>query len=306
MNKYNERQVNGIPRVTRSMVTLAALLLMSTAACSESQKAAPIVGEEYEITKTYQTSEQGTDGSSGSSSGREVLLERVLGVRQGGLELEFDLPASATAEDRARIWMFPARVFRPANGPMQLLNRPELEARIDVWLTAAGWTRADCGRWIFTWNAFRIECDPESVIRMVEAFDLRSSDIEDGGTYRTAEARGPGTLARTSAGPDGATYSVVMEIDPEVVSRARAESDVAVGQIMQKPVTLEAALVERSNEDISGGVSVTFDTDLAGNIRSRTKVTTVETKGADNRSTVQTMKETTERRPSLKPAVPVR
>lgn len=298
--------MNEIPRVTLFIVTLAALLLMSTAAGSESQEAAPIVGEEYEITKTYQTSERGSDGSSGSSSGRDVLVERVISVRQVGLDLEFDLPVSATAEDRARSWQFPVRVFRPGNGPMQLLNRPELEARIDEWLTAAGLTRADCGRWIFTWNAFRIECDPESVIRMVEAFDLRSSYIVDGGTYRTAEARGPGTLAKTAAGPEGATYSVVMEIDPEVVRRARAESDVAVGQIMQKPVTLEGAIVEHSDEDISGTVSVTFDTDLAGNIRSRTKVTTVETKGAENRSTVQTMTETTERRPSLKSEVPVR
>lgn len=306
MNKYNERQVNGIPRVTRSMVTLAALLLMSTAACSESQKAAPIVGEEYEITKTYQTSEQGTDGSSGSSSGREVLLERVIGVRQGGLELEFDLPASATTDDRARSWQFPVRVFRPSNGTMQLVNRPELEARIDGWLAAAGWTRADCGRWIFTWNAFRIECDPESVVKTVEAFDLRSPEIREGDSYRTAEARGPGVLARMSEGPDGATYSVVMEIDSEAVSRARAESDVAVGQIMQKPVTLEAALLERSNEDVSGTVSVTFDTDLAGNIRSRTKITKVDTKGADNRSVVQTVTETTERRPSPRRDAPVR
>jgi hypothetical protein len=144
------------------------------------------------------------------------------------------------------------------------------------------------------------------VIKTVETFDLRSLDIGEGDSYQTAEARGLGTLARISAGPDGATYSVVMEIDPEVVSRARAESDVAVGQIMQKPVTLEAALVGRSNEDVSGTVSVTFDTDLAGNIRSRTKVTKVETRGADNRSAVQIVTETTERRPSPRPDVPVR
>jgi hypothetical protein len=306
MDKSAKRQANEIPQVTLFMFTLAALLLMSAAAHSESQQTAPKVGEEYEITKKYQTSEQGTDGSSGSSRGREALLERVIGVRQGGLELEFDLPKSATAEDRARSWQFPVQVFRSSNGTIQLLNRPELEARIDDWLTAAGWTRADCGRWIFTWNAFRVECDPESVIKTVETFDLRSLDIGEGDSYQTAEARGPGTLARISAGPDGATYSVVMEIDPEVVSRARAESDVAVGQIMQKPVTLEAALVERSNEDVSGTVSVTFDTDLAGNIRSRTKVTKLETRGADNRSAVQIVTETTERRPSPRPDVPVR
>ena len=306
MSKSNKCQVNEVPQLTLFMVSLAALLLMSTAARSESTQAEPKVGEEYEITRQYQTSERASDGSSGSSRGREALRERVIGVRQGGLELEFDLPKSATAEDRARSWQFPVRVLRPIKGSMQLLNRPELEARRDDWLAATGWTRADCGRWIFTWNAFRVECDPESVIKTVEALDLRSPDIREGDSYQTAEAKSPGKLTRMSSGPSGVTYSVVLEINPEVVSRDRAESDVAVGQIMQKPVTLEAALAERSNEDVSGTVSVTLDTDPAGNIRSRTKVTKVETKGADNRTVSQTATETIERNPLPTPEVPVR
>jgi hypothetical protein len=213
------------------------------------------------------------------------------------LELEYDLPKDATAEDRARNWQFPVRVFRLPSGPMQLRNRPELEARVEGWLKAAGWTRAVCGRWIFTWNAFRIECDPQSVIKTVEALDLRSADLREGAPYQETEARGPGTLTRKEAGPNGATFAVVMEIDPDGVRRARAESDVAVGEIMQKPVTLDAALRERAKESVSGTISVIFDTDSAGNVRRRTKVTKVETKGPDGRSESQTVTETVERRP---------
>jgi len=297
MDKSKERQVHIIPQVMLFMATIAALLLLANDARGESPQSAPKVGEEYKISRRYETSQQTSDGSSGSSRGQDTILERVIGVREGGLELEYDLPKDATAEDRARSWQFPVRVFRPTNGSMQLLNRPELEARVEAWLKAAGWTRAVCGRWIFTWNAFRIECDPQSVIKTVEAFDLRSADLREGAPYQETEARGPGTLTRKAAGPNGATFAVVMEIDPDAVRRARADSDVAVGEIMRKPVTLDAALRERAKESVSGTISVTFDTDSAGNVRWRTKVTKVETKVPDGRSESQTVTETVERHP---------
>jgi hypothetical protein len=180
---------------------------------------------------------------------------------------------------------------------MRLLNRAELEARVEGWLKAAGWTRAVCGRWIFTWNAFRIECDPQSVIKTVEAFDLRTADLREGAPYQHIKARGNGTLTRKAAGPNGATFAVVMEIDPDAVRRARAESDVALGEIMREPVTLVTALRERTKESVTGTISVTFDADSAGNVRRRTTVTKVETKGPDGQSESQTITETVERRP---------
>ena len=295
MDKSNERQVHIISEVMLFMAIIATLVLPANNARGESPQSAPKVGEEFEIEKRYETSQLTTDGS-GSSRGRDTILERVIGVSEGGLELKYDFPKDATAEDRVRNWQFPVRVFRLSSGPMQLRNRPELEARVDGWLKAAGWTRAVCGRWIFTWNAFRIECDPQSVIKTVAALDLRSADLREGAPYQETEARGPGTLTRKAAGPNGATFAVVMEIDPDGVRRARAESDVAVGEIMKQPVTLDAALRERAKESVSGTISVTFDTDSAGNVRRRTKVTKVETKGPDGRSESQTVTETVERR----------
>jgi hypothetical protein len=282
MNKSKERHVHIISESMLFMAIIAALLL--PAACGELAKSAPKVEEEYEISNRYETSGQASDGSSGSSRGQDTFLER-------------DLAKDATAQDRARTWQFPVRVFRPSTGPMQLLNRPELEARLEGWLKAAGWTRAVCGRWIFTWNAFRIECDPQSVIKILEALNLRSVDLREGASYQEAEARGPGTLTRKAAGPNGETFAVAMEVDPDAVRRARAESDVAVGEIMRKPVTLDAALRARASESVSGTISVTFDTDAGGHVRRRTKVTKVETKGPDGRSESQTATETVERRP---------
>ena len=209
--------------------------------------------------------------------------------------MQYDLPSAATADERARNWQFPARVFKAFDGPAQLLNGPELEARVDGWLKAAGWPRTVCGHWIFTWNAFRIECDPQSVIKTVQSFDLRSAELRDGASYQETEARGSGQLAR-KAGPDGAIFAVEMPVDPDAVRRSRAESDVVVGEIMNKPVSLDAALRERAREVVSGTISVEFEVDPAENVRRRTKVTKLDIKGPDGRSETETVTEALERR----------
>ena len=178
-----------------------------------------------------------------------------------------------------------------------MLNGPELEARVDGWLKAAGWPRTVCGHWIFTWNAFRIECDPQSVIKTVESLDLRSADLRDGAPYKETGARGRGTLTKKVTGPDDTIFAVEMPVDPDAVRRARAESDVAVGEVMNKPVTLDAALRKRAREIVWGTFSVTFETDSAGNVRRRTRVTKLDIKAPDGQSETVTVTETLERRP---------
>ena len=75
-----------------------------------------------------------------------------------------------------------------------------------------------------------------------------------------------------------------------------AQADVVIGEIMKKPVTLEDALRARSGEQISGTITVTFDSDATGRVRRRTEVTKLEIKGASDQSEVRTTKETVERR----------
>ncbi|HEY2837112.1 MAG TPA: hypothetical protein VGI89_11135, partial [Rhizomicrobium sp.] len=254
------------------------------------------MGDTYEITMTKVSVQQGSNGSSGSSHDKDTIIERVIGLRADGPELEYDLPKTARADERAGNWQLPARFFKPSGAPAQLLNGPELEARVDDWLKSAGLTRAACGHWIFTWNAFRIECDPQSVIKTVESFNLNIADLREGTSYREIEALSPGTLVRKSSGSDGAIFTAEMPIDPDAVRRTRAESDIVIGEIMHKPVTLDEALRERAKETTSGTISVTFETNSAGNVRRKTKVTRLDIKGADGLSETETVTETLERR----------
>jgi hypothetical protein len=247
-------------------------------------------GESYAIRIARESSEEGSNGSSGSSSDRDTIIERVIAVRADGLELEYDLPKELTREERASSWQFPARVFKPSHGPLQLLNGPELRRRVDEWLKNSKIPRAACGHWIFTWNAFQIECDPQSVIKTLELIDL---SLRDGAVYHDDKARTPAQLIRKGA----LTLAAELEVDPNAVRRDRAQSDVIVGEIMKKPVTLDTALRKREKGVVSGTISVTIDEDAAGNPWRRTKVTKVRTKAPNGDVQTEIVTETIERRP---------
>jgi hypothetical protein len=281
------------PLRPRQLLAMAAVLLLPAVAYAQ-----PRVGDAYEIVRVSDSTEHSSGGLSGSSHDKDTIVERVIAVGETGLELEYDFPASATAQERASNWQLPVRVLKPPRLPILLRNRSELESRVDTWLKAGGLTRAACGRWYFTWNAFRIECDPESVIRMVAAFDLRTDDLRDGAPYKDPMARASAPLRRKPAGSAGdVVFTVEMPVDPDVVLRERAEADVIVAELSGKILTLDSALRARAAERISGTITITFDADTAGNVRRRKKVTKLETKREDGQTDTRTTVETLERRP---------
>jgi hypothetical protein len=253
------------------------------------------VGDVFQIVLQSESSQKTSNGS-GSSSDRNTLVERVTGADVDGLELEYDLPKSTTAEERARNWQFPVKVLKPVHGQMQLLDRTELEARIEAWLKLGNLPRSACGRWIFTWTAIRIECDPQSVIQSLAPFDLRPEELRDGGVYQDSRAIAPVHFNEKGMGSQGSTFIAEMIIDPAVVHRERAQADVAVAEMTGKQLTLEAALQARATEKISGNITISFDTDQAGQVQRKTKVTKIEISGADGQTETQANTETVERR----------
>lgn len=285
----------------RTGAIAAALLLPALAAHAQPMAPAYQAGQVFEITRDNERSQATAQGSTGSSRDRDTIVERVISADPTGLTVEYDLPPQVSAEDRARQWIFPVRILRPAQGPLQLLDRPELEARVAAWLRAAGLKPAACGQWYFTWNAFQVDCDPQSAIRTVEGFDPDLGELRDGAPYQDPKAIGPVPLKRTSASPAGAVFTVEAAIDPDVVRRDHAQADFVVAQIMRKPLTLEAALSARSADSVSGTISTTFETDPAGRVRRRTRVTRLTLKGADGQVETDIETETLERRLASRP-----
>jgi len=278
----------------RLKLAFFSMLSVSAPAPAEPFALEPRVGDVYEIRLESISSSQSDDGSSGSSTDRNTLIERVLGVSDDGIELEFDLPEEASAQERSGVWQLPVRVLKPIRGHLQLLNGNELEQRVDPWLEKAGYTRAACGRWIFTWNAFRIDCDPQSALDMLVPFDLRLNALREGDLYEDPAAEGSARLTKR-VGTDGMIFEAEMPIAPEAVRRAQAETDVVVAEIMGRPKSFDDALRERVAEEVSGTMTVTFETDSAGFVKRRTKVVTLQIRSADDRAETRTTTETLKR-----------
>jgi hypothetical protein len=273
------------------------LIVLATSSPGLSAPPSAQTGETFEILVSYKTSQKGSDGSSGTSSGREAFLERVIARREDGVEVEFDLPLDATADDRARNWQLPARVLKTADGRMQLLNADELEKRLDVWLSAAKWDRSVCGRWIFTWNAFRIECDPQSIISRLEEVDVTRQALSANASYLDPRAADPALVVQVEGTSIEPTFRASARVDPDKIRLERAKADVAVGEILQKPTNLDAALLQRANEKVSGSITVTWNSDEAGVARKRTKTSELEITRPDGTVESQIETEIVERRP---------
>lgn len=279
---------------------LLALLLLAPPPPAQATPGDPRVGETFQIVRTSESARQSAVGSA-TSRDSDALVERVVAVGSTGVELEYDLPANARAGDRASAWQFPARVLRSRAGRLELRNGAELKTRLDDWLKGANLPRTACGHWIFTWNAFRIECDPQSVITTIAAFDLGHDALAEGQSYRDPQARGTAPLKPKSGGNG---FMVELAIDPDAVRRERAENDIAVAEISRQPITRAEAVRKHAGEAISGTITITFDTNAAGYALRRTKVTSLTIKSAEGTGETVRLTETLERRAIRRAADP--
>lgn len=282
--------------VRMSRAALVAIALAFAAVPVAHAQQAPRAGDVYEIKTESLWSEDSSDGRTASSQSRDLTTERVIALREDGVELEFDLPADASPENRVAIWQFPLRALRPPNGPLRLLNRPELEGRIDRWLEAGSLPREVCGRWIFTWNAFQIQCDAQEALDAMAALDLGGLELREGAPYRDADGVGVAVLRREAGGPDVATFVARMEVDPEAIRRQRIHSDAVLREMLGPSAESRADARARAAERISGTITVTFETDAAGTLRRRTRVMELRVETPDGVRESQTFTERTERR----------
>ena len=250
---------------------------------------APSVGDAVQITTDREMEEHGNraDSQQSTSTDRDSYVERVTAVRPDGVVLEYDLPGNATKDDRASNWQFPFEVLKTHDGTVRLLNAPELAVRVDHWLKAAGMPRTVCGKLIFTWNAFRVDCDPQSTIRWLATVTLPSG-LQAGALFNDPDARAPISLRQGSTGKLVAT----LEIDPAIIRRQRAQADVGLAELTHKVLTLDAALKAHEAETVTGTITVTFDLDAAGRTRQRTRVETVQIAWPNGRIDTQTVTST--------------
>ncbi len=280
----------------RYFAVIAALLMTLDAAAARAVPGALKPGDRFEIRRSVERRGITNDGSKSSSTDRYSIVEAVLAVGEDGVTIEYDLSGDTPSADRARQWEYPFTVVQTLDRPPQLQNVATLNDRVDTWLRSADLTRSDCGRWYFTWNAFQVDCEALSVLKLLELFDLGGTRLEDGAMYRDPRATAPAQIRRDQAGSKTTIFVAELIIDETVFRQERAQADVTVGVLMRKPVTLEAALSARSAEAIAGVIRVTLEPDAAGYPWRRTTVTTTTIRGPKDRVEQQISTEVVERR----------
>ena len=198
------------------------VLLLSIFCSNEcfGQSVAGAPGDVFRITRSYSSESEGDNGSSSSSRGDYEYVERVDAVGPEGTERTFDITLDPGDERRLIEWQFPARVLVAPDGTLELLNRDDLERRRNAWLETAEIPADACGSWYFTWNAFQVECDPETILETVRSITIQPPNLSEGEPYYHPMALSPGPLVTEHSTGDGSNYSVVLEVDPDAVRRA--------------------------------------------------------------------------------------
>lgn len=155
---------------------------------------------------------QSTSGAGGSSSSNSnsAILERRIGKRDGGLELEYSFPQSDIPEIEA--WILPARVFVVPGSSIELLNESEINARLTKFLDKNPKIRELCGEVIFTWTTFEIHCDTNHVIDVIESFNLHLGPLHEGKLYEEPDTIAPAPLKRVSGDGNNLTYELGLRV----------------------------------------------------------------------------------------------
>lgn len=222
------------------------------------------VGDIYKIKMQHNTI-GGTISNGGlksSSNSRYTYTEKIIAVEPNGILIEFDLPASTTPKNRNRQWKFPARIFKHKNGNYQLKNIIEIEKRIDQWLLIAKRDRSNCGELGFTWTAFTIDCDPELILEIYALFDLDKITLKDGGEIFQIGSLGQSMLVAQNLKNGSFKFVTTIGIDPNYFKKQKAETDIAIAKLMQKPaLSMEKAMNKNASIEYKGTVTTTIISD---------------------------------------------
>jgi len=235
---------------------------------------APAVAQDpdYILIMRYETSsEKLGDLGSSSSRGSAALTERILTQADEQLEIEYAIPGDPGEIRGNAMWMYPARVAIAPDGSKTLLNSAELDARVEQWLAEAQWPREACGRWLFTWTAFQILCDPDDVLAEVEAQEMRLRQYDAGFATWLALISAPVALEKAGMWGDLRVFTGTAPIGRADLLENQIQSELGRAEIFGEALSEEEARAKLSGFDASGTYTVELEVDASGLVWARTE-----------------------------------
>ena len=219
--------------------------------------------DQYEISVRYETRSEG-NGSSGSSSGSNLYSEVAYPTQGACRTRRFDGIDDPERKRPLADWQLPVEVRECDDQPPVIVNQKEMLARLDAFLAAAKVSREACGKHYFTWNVFKIECDPETVLDTVAGINLGGIPLHDGADYEVPRTGIRVTLALVETTPDGRhTFTSSGAIDPAFLRQEAANTIMVVTEIMCEAVTREQAIAQMEDYQFSGEAKIVLVDDPA-------------------------------------------
>ena len=217
----------------------------------------------------HQRSSESSDGSSSNSSGTDILLETFRGLEGGERRFTYDLPRDESGKTRSNFWYFPVDVIEDTLGNRRLANRQILEARISEWLAKYNIPRSLCGKYS-NGNGFpyRIDCDPEVVLEVIDGYVLRDPDVAVGAAYDHPMGEGQGEW---KMGTVPGILSAKMPVSAAKLREERVENQRVLAEMLEQPFDRDAVVAEMGAIQFSGEIEVTVEFDDVGAIARRTE-----------------------------------
>jgi len=219
----------------------------------------------------YKTSSKNSDGQGSSNSGgRQALIETILDETPDGVVIQYDLPRDADGKANSGFWYFPARVIERPDGALELLDEQLVGARIDQWLEKYKISKEACGMWSHGGGfSFKVDCDPQSILDEIDAFDLRIPNLQAGAVYSHPLGAAPGTLETLPPPRQG--WRVTFAVDQDKARAAEADRALILAQMLGTDLARQQAIRDAEKIKFQGTIAVIFDLDLSGTIVRKTE-----------------------------------
>ncbi len=273
------------------LLRLAAYCFLAIAPTSASATDAYVLRLEYE-TSSQSLAEP---GDRSSSRGHQTLSERPIRETAAGTEIEYATPGPPEEVRGNASWMFPVRLLVASDGRKTVLNPEQLETRLTTWLERAEWSREVCSKWLFTWTAIQVRCDPDAAIEAVETFGMRPGQITEGAQFEPTGDLVPVVLTRTGFRDGRTVLSAVARIDPQSVRAGATKTALVPAQISGEDLPPEAAALQAAGLGATGTLTVEFEVDEAGLIWKRVDTREIVVTGGDNGDEVRRSSQTVTR-----------
>lgn len=251
----------------------------------------------YVLRLEYETTSQSLaePDNRSSSRGHQTLSERPIRETAAGTEIEYAPPGPPEEVRDNASWMFPLRLLVTSDGRKTVLNPEQLETRLTAWLEKADWSREVCSKWLFTWIAIQVRCDPGAAIEAVETFGMRPGQITEGAQFEPAGALVPVVLTWTGFRDGRMVLSAVARIDPQFVRAGATETALVVAQISGEDLSAEDAALQAAGIGATGTLTVEFEVDEAGLIWKRVDTSEIVMTGGNNGDEVRRSSQTVTR-----------